>query len=141
MTKRHDHNAQGTFSKKDHKIVLRKRLEKARKAVQGVDSKQLINDSDVVSKDERQRTEFVKKNKPNPFTHAQQGATHYNTQRQLLLDRMQQERLEREKVIKEKRGRREREKRMHLSRTRKGQPRLGGMLEGLLGRIEKQMRQ
>ena len=45
----------------------------------------------------------VKKNKPDPFAQAQQQATHYGTQRQLLFERMEQERLEKERVIKGKR--------------------------------------
>lgn len=171
MTQRYGHTTQDTFSKKDHKIALKKRLEKAKKAVKGADNKQLFCDDNSIKEqkttslathdntpidttsirklegrtsavqEKGQDGEYTRKNKPNPFTHAQQKATHYSTQRQLLFDRMQQERLEKDKAIKEKKGKRERDKRIHLSRTRKGQPRLGGMLEGLLGKIEKQLHQ
>lgn len=149
MTQRCSHDAHETLSKRDHKIVLKKRLEKARRAVREADSKQLFCDNTTIPKDKKsnegapvaQDKEGSKRNKPDPFRHAQQQATHYDSQRQLLFDRIQQERLEREETIKEKKDKRANDRRIHLSRTKKGQPRLGRMLEGLLGRIEKQLHQ
>jgi rRNA processing len=128
-------------SKKDHKIVLRKRLERAKKALHGASNDAIARKEERVEEHGKEYSASDKKSKPDPFAQAQQQATHYSTQRELLFERMQQERLEKERMIKEKKDKRERDRRIHLSRTKKGQPRLGGMLEGLLGRIEKQMHQ
>ena len=102
-------------SKREHKIILRKRLERVRKKSLG-------------SGEEASKEASTSKTRPDPFKREAEQAKDWKEKSEELLERKEQEKREK------KRARNE-DRRKHLQRTKKGQPRLSAMIDSLVKKL------
>ena len=135
---------------RDHKMALRKRLERARRKqgqpVVGANSVSVDNAmASATSKDDRTtgtplpttaRTDKRHdKHRPDPFQRPKSALLTTHLAQQVHMQKLEAERVERERARWERERARRDKRKVHLAKTARGQPRLGKQIEALLDRI------